>query len=84
MFRYLALSGSEQHAAPGGLRPDVEIMPAKTEKASRLLADLARLIRGSGMDTEEKKAAKDMVHQVITNMYEREVKDEWAELEEME
>jgi transcriptional regulator with XRE-family HTH domain len=83
MFQYLALSGAQLHAAPGEPRPGEEIMPAKSEKASRLLAELAQLIRKSSMEMEEKKAARDMVHQVITNIYEREVKDEWAELEEI-
>jgi len=84
MFRYLALSGAQPRGGSGVTHDDLEIMPAKTEKASRLLAELAQLIRTSDMDVEEKKAARGMVHQVLQNIYEREVKDEWAELEEIE
>jgi transcriptional regulator with XRE-family HTH domain len=84
MFRYLALSGARPSAASGEPPDDVEIMPAKTEKASRLLAELAQLIRKSDMNAEEKKAGREMMSQVIQNIYEREVKDEWAELEEIE
>jgi hypothetical protein len=84
MFRYLALSGAQPPEGSEQPSGDVEIMPAKTEKASQLLGELAQLIRGSEMGTEEKKAARQMVGQIIQNIYEREVKDEWAELEEIE
>ncbi len=78
MFGYLALSGTTKTQA------SEEIMPEKTEKASGLLAELARLIRGSDMGEQKKKAAAGIVSQVILTMYEREVKDEWAQLEEVE
>lgn len=84
MFRYLSLSGAQPRVAPDEPHDEVEIMPAKTERASRLLADLAQLIRKSDMNTEEKKAARELMSQVIQNIYEREGKDEWAELEEVE
>ena len=77
MFGYLALSGAKTLASE-------EIMPAKTEKASRLLSELAQLIRKSDMNTEDKKAAQEVMSQVIQNIYEREGKDEWAELQEVE
>ncbi len=77
MFGYLALSRSKTQTSDG-------IMPEKTEKASALLAELARLIRSSDMGEQKKKAAAEIVSQVIMTMYEREVKDEWAELEEVE
>jgi hypothetical protein len=77
MFGYLALSGTKTQA-------NEEIMPAKAEKASSLLADLAQLVRKSDMNTEDKKAAREMMSQVIQNIYEREGKDEWAELQEVE
>ena len=84
MFRYLSLSSApprtDSTQPPGGL----EIMPEKTEIASRLLADLSRLIRKSDMGTEEKKSAREMLGRIIQNIYERELKDEWAELEEIE
>jgi hypothetical protein len=84
MFRYLSLAGAPQRAEAGLPPVDLEIMPAKTEKTSQLLSELAQLIRGSDMDADKKKAAREVLHQVITNIYERELKDEWAELEEME
>lgn len=77
MFGYLALSGAKTPASE-------EILPEKTEKASSLLGELAQLIRKSAMNTEDKKAAKEMMSQVIQNIYEREGKDEWAELQEVE
>lgn len=84
MFRYLALSGTQPVSDAGEPRRDVEIMPAKTEMASRLLAELSKLIHTSDMDTEEKQSAREMLSRIIQNIYEREVKDEWAELEEIE
>jgi len=77
MFTYLALSRTKAPASE-------EIMPEKMERVSRLLADLAQQIRGSDMNEEKKKAAAEMVSQVILTIYEREVKDEWAELQEVE
>ena len=77
MFGYLALSGAKTPVSE-------EIMPEKTEKASGLLSELAQLIRKSGMDEKKKKTAEEMVSQVIMAIYEREVKDEWAELQEVE
>ena len=84
MFRHLALAGAQPRTATGAPRGDLEIMPEKTIKASRLLAELAQLIRSSGMSDEEKAAAGKMMGQVIKNIYEREGKDEWARLEEIE
>jgi transcriptional regulator with XRE-family HTH domain len=77
MFGYLALSNAKTPASE-------EIMPEKTEKASSLLAELAQLIRKSDMNAEDKKTAREMMSQVIQNIYEREGRDEWAELQEVE
>jgi transcriptional regulator with XRE-family HTH domain len=84
MFQHLALSSAPPKAASDKPIGDVEIMPEKTEKASSLLAELARLIRVSDMNTEDKKVASEMMGQVILNIYQREVKDEGAELEDIE
>jgi hypothetical protein len=84
MFRYLALSGPRPGGQPGGTGAGVQIMPEKTEMASNLLGELAKLIRASGMGDTEKKAAREMLGQIIQNIYERELKDDWAELEEIE
>ncbi|MGA2612235.1 MAG: hypothetical protein ABSG38_02105 [Spirochaetia bacterium] len=77
MFGYLALSSAKTPTSE-------EIMPEKTEKASSLLAELAQLIHKSDMNAEDKKTAREMMSQVIQNIYEREGKDEWAELQEVE
>lgn len=77
MFGYLALSSAKTPA-------NEEILPEKTEKASNLLSELAQLIRKSDMNTSDKKVAKEVMGQVIQNIYEREGKDEWAELQEVE
>jgi hypothetical protein len=83
MFRYLALAGAPRRVEPGLPPADLEIMPAKTEKTSQLLSKLAQIIRGSDMEAEKKKAAREALHEIITNVYEREIKDDWAELEEL-
>jgi hypothetical protein len=77
MFGYLALSSAKTRA-------NEEILPEKTQKASRLLSELAQLIRKSDMNTSDKKVAREVMSQVIQNIYEREGKDEWAELQEVE
>jgi hypothetical protein len=77
MFGYLALSSAKTPT-------NEEILPEKTEKASNLLSELAQLIRKSDMSTSDKKVAKEVMGQVIQNIYEREGKDEWAELQEVE
>lgn len=77
MFGYLALSSAKTLA-------NEEILPEKTQKASRLLSELAQLIRQSDMNTSDKKVAREVMGQVIQNIYEREGKDEWAELQEVE
>jgi transcriptional regulator with XRE-family HTH domain len=77
MFGYLALSGAKTPT-------NEEILPEKTEKASNLLSELAQLIRKSDMNASDKKVAREVMGQVIQNIYEREGKDEWAELQEVE
>lgn len=73
-------------AAPAGgpLRGEVEFLPAKTEQATELLGELARLISRSSMTDRDKTTARAMLQQIVLNIYQREVKDEWAELEELE
>jgi transcriptional regulator with XRE-family HTH domain len=84
MFGHLALSSALQPTASDEHRDDVQIMPEKTEKVFSLLTELAQLIRKSDMSSEGKNVAKEMMSQVILNIYQREVKDEWAELEEVD
>ena len=93
MFQYLQLAGSAPAEAPGGTaappaqdgaRPDLDFMPPKMEQATELLGELARLINRSGMGDKDKEAGRAMLHQVVLDIYQREVKDEWAELEEVE
>lgn len=92
MFQYLLRSGSlaagpggEAASAAGGQpRPDLEFLPAKMEQATELLGELSRLIHRSGMADRDKTAARAMLQQIVVDIYQREVKDEWAELEEVE
>ena len=60
-----------------------DLIPEKTEKALSLLTELSLRIRGSAMDQEDKNACRALLGSVVQNIYEREVKDEWAELEEL-
>ena len=58
-------------------------MTEKTEKAIGLLGELARLVRQSGFGQDEKRTFKETLGQIVLNLYQREVKDVWAELEEV-
>jgi transcriptional regulator with XRE-family HTH domain len=98
MFQYLLRSGTlpaetsgetasgAQGAAAGGdrTRPDLEFMPPKMEQATELLGELSRLIHRSSMAYTDKTTARAMLQQIVLDIYQREVKDEWAELEEVE
>ncbi|MCX7030957.1 MAG: hypothetical protein NTU62_12680 [Spirochaetes bacterium] len=98
MFQFLLRSGSlgaetsgeaasaaeEPDAAGGRPRPDLEFMPPKMEQATELLGELSRLIHRSSMADKDQKAARAMLQQIVLDIYQREVKDEWAELEEVE
>jgi transcriptional regulator with XRE-family HTH domain len=78
-------SGAAGAALVGGqLRADLEFMPPKMEQATELLGELSRLIHRSGMADRDKTAARAMLQQIVLDIYQREVKDEWAELEEVE
>ena len=70
--------------ARGRPRPDLEFMPPKMEHATELLGELSRLIHRSDMAARDKTAARAMLQQIVLDIYQREVKDEWAELEEVE
>ncbi len=94
MFQHLQLSGSlapgprepSPHDAtlPASLPLDVQIMPPKMVHATELLGELSRLVHRSAMTDREKTAARAMLGQIVVDIYQREVKDEWAELEEVE
>jgi hypothetical protein len=94
MFQHLQLSGSpapgprepstRDAAGPAPLPPDVQIMPPKMVHATELLGELSRLVHRSAMTDREKTAARAMLGQIVVDIYQREVKDEWAELEEVE
>jgi hypothetical protein len=98
MFQYLLQSGSlaaeaagETAPGQGGAapdivraRPDAEFMPPKMEQATELLGELSRLINRSSMADKDKAAARAMLQQIVLDIYQREVKDEWAQLEEVE
>jgi transcriptional regulator with XRE-family HTH domain len=89
MFRYLSLTSQD----PGGtarrgtapaadLDPAAPLIPDKTEKALSLLSELSLRLKQGSMGREDKAACRAIIGQVVQNLYEREVKDEWAELEE--
>ena len=98
MFQYLLRSGSisteaagdtvsaTEQAAAGSdrTRPHLEFMPPKMEQATELLGELSRLIHRSSMADKDKTAARAMLQQIVLDIYQREVRDEWAELEEVE
>ena len=98
MFQYLLRSGSISTEAAGEAasgaegtvsgsdrtRPDLAFMPPKMEQATELLGELSRLIHRSSMADKDKTAARAMLQQIVLDIYQREVKDEWAELEEIE
>jgi transcriptional regulator with XRE-family HTH domain len=96
MFQYLLRSGSIAAETPGEGAPapgeaaeprgrlDVPFMPPKMEQATELLGELSRLIHRSSMADKDKAAARAMLQQIVLDIYQREVKDEWAELEEVE
>lgn len=65
-------------------RGNGEIVPERIEKALKVLEEMAKLIRASDMSAEGKKAVEDMMNKVILTIYEREMKDDWAELEEVD
>jgi|WetSurMetagenome_2_1015567.scaffolds.fasta_scaffold267591_2 hypothetical protein len=94
MFQFLLRSGSIAAEPPEGTtveaggavtaRPDLEFLPPKMEHATELLGELSRLIHRSDMADRDKTAARAMLQQIVLDIYQREVKDEWAELEEVE
>jgi transcriptional regulator with XRE-family HTH domain len=98
MFQYLLQSGSlaaetagetapgQGGAAPDRVRarPDLAFMPPKMEQATELLGELSRLINRSSIADKDKAAARAMLQQIVLDIYQREVKDEWAQLEEVE
>jgi hypothetical protein len=47
------------------------------------LGELARLVRQSDFSQSEKASFKKTLGQIVLNLYQREVKDVWAELEEV-
>jgi hypothetical protein len=91
MFRYLSLTSQDPgRAAPrgtapaavSGVEPDSPLIPDKTEKALSLLSELSLRLKQGSMGREDKAVCRAIIGQVVQNLYEREVKDEWAELEE--
>jgi len=93
MFKYLALSSSRSAVDPAGtgalaagsgrVAGVLDILPERIQTASQILSDLARLIQNSAMGEEEKRTGETFLRQIVQRIYEREGKDEWAELEEV-
>jgi hypothetical protein len=59
-------------------------MPPKTAHATELLGELSRLVHHSAMSERDKTASRAMLQQIVVDIYQREMKDDWAELEEVE
>ena len=71
--------------AAGGVHLDLEsdaLIPAKIDSALGLLTELARLAQTGEMSDGNKRAFDRMLNQIVRNIYQREVKDVWAELQE--
>ena len=62
---------------------DIRLIPEKTEKVIGLLGELSRNARQWSLDQEQKAIVKKTLGQAIVNLYQREVKDVWAELQEV-
>ena len=60
--------------------------PEKMESLTELLVQLAEHIKTSRMSPEDKEASTQMLNRIVMDIFERNVavKDEWAELEEIE
>lgn len=76
MFEHLE-AGEEEGQAAAGQETD----PAKMEKVSDLLTRLALRIQEGAMSAQDKESARQLLNQIVRNIYERETEDEWATLE---
>jgi len=83
MFRMLQLTSERASLLASDGSAAADLIPESAQKASNLLSELARFIRASSMGAEEKKSAGQIVGQVVRSIYQREGKDEWAQLEEI-
>ncbi len=65
---------------------DKALWAEKLEKLTGLLIKLAQLIQKGNMSKKDKNVSKEMLNQIVLNIYEQkgEVKDEWARLEEID
>jgi transcriptional regulator with XRE-family HTH domain len=70
-------TGDEAGQAAAGQEAD----PAKMEKVSDLLTRLALRIQEGAMSARDKESARQLLNQIVRNIYERETDDEWATLE---
>jgi transcriptional regulator with XRE-family HTH domain len=65
---------------------DIDRVPMKLENLTDLLTKLAKNIQKGNMSKKDKEFSKELLNQIVLNIYERkvEVKDEWARLEEID
>jgi hypothetical protein len=61
----------------------IQLIPEKTERVINLLGDLKRSAREWSLDPEQKAIMKKTLGEAIVSLYQREVKDIWAELQEI-
>jgi len=73
-------------AGPNYNENDKALWAEKLEKLTGLLIKLAQHIQKGNMSKKDKDASKQMLNQIVLNIYEQkgEVKDEWARLEEID
>ena len=96
MFNYMTSSGSSSSmdindsgkllAGPNHNENDKALWAEKLEKLTDQLTKLAQHIQKGNMSKKDKNASKQMLNQIVLNIYEQkgEVKDEWAKLEEID
>lgn len=88
MFDYLG-AGTESPERSAGRQappepPDMDLAPRKMEKVSELLTRLAQSIQAGVMSAQDKDLARELLNQIVRNIYVREETEEWATLEEID
>ena len=64
---------------------DKALWAEKLEKLTGLLIKIAQIIHNGNMSKKDKNVSKEILNQIVLNIYERkvQVEDEWAKLEEI-
>ena len=90
MLRYMTLFGNpfasrvdEDGLVATDSQLETDIIPAKIEKVMDMVTRLAHYIQDGSMSRKDKTASKEILNRICMNIFEREVKDQWANLEEI-